>query len=99
MHVFKCGRDTDRKQRNIKNNTEEEWEEVVLIFRENKKKEKKEERKFRKKNQFRFGRLAQPRTVDVLALNWSAKSQDLCWGDTSSSDQREETQEPQDSGV
>ena len=24
VHVFKCGRDTDRKQRNIKNNTEEE---------------------------------------------------------------------------
>ena len=29
-------RDTDRKQRNIRNNTEEEWEEVVQIYRENK---------------------------------------------------------------
>ena len=29
-HVLRCGGDTtDRKQRNIKNNTEEEWEEVV----------------------------------------------------------------------
>ena len=53
-------------------------------------KEKKEERKFRKKNQFRFGLLVQPWEVDVLAMNWSAQSQDLCWGDTSSSDQREE---------
>ena len=34
--------------------------------------------------------------VDVLALNWSAQSQDLCWEDTSSSDQREEPQELQD---
>ena len=48
-HVLKCGRDTDRKQRNIRNNTVEEWEEVVQIFRVNKKKEKKEDRKFRKK--------------------------------------------------
>ena len=31
-----------------------------------------------------------------MALQWSAQSQDLCWGDTSSSDQREEPQEPQD---
>ena len=45
-HVLKYGRDTDRKQRNIRNNTVEEWEEVVQIFRVNKKKEKKEERKF-----------------------------------------------------
>ena len=37
-HVLRCGRDTDRKQRNIKNNTEEEWEEVVQIYRENKRK-------------------------------------------------------------
>ena len=47
--VLKYGRDTDRKQRNIRNNTVEEWEEVVQIFRVNKKKEKKEDRKFRKK--------------------------------------------------
>ena len=33
--VLKCGRDRDRKQRNIKNNTEKEWEKVVQIFREN----------------------------------------------------------------
>ena len=32
-HVLQCGGDTDRKQKNIKNNTEEEWEEVVQIFR------------------------------------------------------------------
>ena len=32
--------------------------------------------------------------VDVLALNLSAQSQDLCWGDTfSSDDQRDELQE------
>ena len=48
-HVLKCGRDTDRKQRNIRNNTVEEWEEVVQIFRVNKKKEKNEEKTFRKK--------------------------------------------------
>ena len=42
---------------NIKNNTAEKWEEVVQIFRENKRKREKEERKFRKKNQFRFGSL------------------------------------------
>ena len=41
-HVLKCGRDTDRKQRNIKNNIEGEQEEVVHIFRENKR--KREER-------------------------------------------------------
>ena len=56
-HVLKCGRDTDRKQRNIKNNAEEEWEEVVEMYSENKR--KREERKFRKTNQFRFGRLVQ----------------------------------------
>ena len=38
-----CGRDTDRKQRNIRNNTEEEWEEVVQIYRKNKR--KREERR------------------------------------------------------
>ena len=44
-HVLKRGRDTDRKQRNIKKkkNAEEEWEEVVQIFRENKR--KREERR------------------------------------------------------
>ena len=54
---------------NIKNNTAEKWEEVVQIFRENKRKREKEERKFRKKNQFRFSRLVQLWTVDILALN------------------------------
>ena len=47
--MLKYGRDTDRKQRNIRNNTVEEWEEVVQIFRVNKKKETKEEKKFRNK--------------------------------------------------
>ena len=42
-HMLRCGRDTDRKQRNIKNNTEEEWEEVVQIHKENKR--KREERR------------------------------------------------------
>ena len=43
--VLQCGRDVDRKEANIKDNTEEEWEEVVQIFRENKRKtfRKKEE--------------------------------------------------------
>ena len=54
---------------NIKNNTAEKWEEVVQIFRENKRKREKEERKFRKKNQFRFGSLVQLWTVDILTLN------------------------------
>ena len=66
--VLKCRRDRDRKQRNIKNNTEEEWEKVVQIFRENTRKIENLERKFRKKKQFRFGRLVQPLSVDVLAL-------------------------------
>ena len=47
-HGFRCGRDTDRKQRNNKNNTKE-WDKVEQIYRENKEKEKKEEKKFRKK--------------------------------------------------
>ena len=42
-HVLRCERDTDGKQRNFKNNTEEEWEEVVQIYRENKR--KREERR------------------------------------------------------
>ena len=58
-------------------------------------KQKKEQRKFRKKNQIRFGHLVQPWTVDVLALKWSAQSQDLCCGDKISSYQREEWQELQ----
>ena len=38
-HVLKCRRNTNRKQRNIKNNTEKEWEEVVqIIYRKQKKK-------------------------------------------------------------
>ena len=31
--MIQCRRDGDRKQRNMKNNTEEEWEEVVQIFK------------------------------------------------------------------
>ena len=48
--VLKCRRDRDRKQRNIKNNTEEKWEKVVQIFRENTRKIENLERKFRKKS-------------------------------------------------
>ena len=52
-HELKYGRDRDnrkqRKERNIKNNTEEKWEQVVQVFRENKKKENRGERKFIKK--------------------------------------------------
>ena len=84
--MLRSGRDTDRKKRNIKNNTEEEWEEVVHIYRENKR--NREERR----ESFRFGCLLQLWTVEVLALHWSAHSQDLCLGDTSSSDQQEEPQ-------
>ena len=45
VHVLQCGRDRDRKHRNIKNNNEEEWKEVVQVFRENKRKrdERREE--------------------------------------------------------
>ena len=94
-HVLKCGKDTYRKQRNIKNNTEEEWEEVVQIFRENKRKREEKKRESLGKNQFRFGCLVQLWTVDVLVLNWSAQSQDLCWGDTSSSDTSSRKTHPQ----
>ena len=44
-HALRCGRNTDRKQRNIKNNTEEERGVVVQIYRENKR--KREERRER----------------------------------------------------
>ena len=91
-HVLKYGRDTNRKQRNIRNNTVEEQEELVQIFKVNKKKEKKEEKKFRKKV---LDLVVLYSIVNVLALNWSAQSHDLCWRDTSSSHQREEPQEPQ----
>ena len=43
-HVLKRGRGTDRKQRTIKNNTEEEWEEVVQIFRKKLKKKRRKKR-------------------------------------------------------
>ena len=91
----------DRKQRNIKNNTEEEWEEVprvVQIFRE-KKKRKIEERRTRvkvqrKKNQIRFV-LYSCGQCGCFGIEF-AQSQDLCWGDTfSSDDQRDELQELQ----
>ena len=61
----------------------------MQIFRENKRKRRKRRERFRKKTQLGFGRLVQPWTVDVLVLNWSTQSQDLCWGDTSLSGQRE----------
>ena len=64
--MLKCGK--DRKQRSIKNNTEQKWEEVVQIFKDKKKRRKKRQNLERKK-QFRFGRLVQPWTVDILALN------------------------------
>ena len=54
-----------------------------------KEKDEKEEKRFRKKTQLGFGRPVQPWTVDVLVLNWSAQSQDLRWGVTFLSDQRE----------
>ena len=41
--MLRCGKDADRKQRNIKTNIEEKWEEVVQIYRENKKREEKRE--------------------------------------------------------
>ena len=63
------------------------------IQKKTKEKEKKEERRFRKRNQFRFGCVVQPRTVDVLALNWLAHSKDLCCGKIFTFDQREEPQE------
>ena len=44
-----------------------------------------------RKKQFRFGRLVQPWTVHVLALNLPAQSQDLLRGDTSPSDQKGRT--------
>ena len=81
-HVLNWGINTDKRQKNIKNNTEEEWEEVVQIFRENKKKEKKEQRKLEEEPvQIRWS--CTTAAVDVLALNWFAQSQDLCWGDAS----------------
>ena len=56
------------------------------------KKNRKFREKVQKKKQFRFGRLVQPQSVDVLALTQCAHSQDLCWGDTFSSHLREEPQ-------
>ena len=58
-----------------------------------KEKEKKEERRFRKRNQFRYGGVVQPWTVDVFALNWSAHSKDLCCEKIFTFDQREQPQE------
>ena len=40
-----------RKEANIKDNTEEEWEEVVQIFRENKRKREERRKTFRKKEE------------------------------------------------
>ena len=42
-----------RKEANIKDNTEEEWEEVVQIFRENKRKREEEEKRLGRKKKFR----------------------------------------------
>ena len=44
-HVLNWGINTDKRQKNIKNNTEEEWEEVVQIFRESKRKREKRREK------------------------------------------------------
>ena len=49
----------------------------------------RKQKKKRRKKRESLG-LVQPWIVDVLVLHWSAQSQDLCWGETSSSDQREE---------
>ena len=49
--VLQCGRGVDRKEANIKDNTEEEWEEVVQIFRENKRKREERRKTFRKKEE------------------------------------------------
>ena len=57
-HVLRCGRDTDRKQRNTKNNTEEQ-DEVVQIYRENKRKREERREKVQEES-FRFGCLLQP---------------------------------------
>ena len=80
-HVLKYGRDRgnrkQRKERNIKNNTEEEWEQVVQVSRENKKNREQRREKVVKKEAVQFGHLVQSWTV--LALNWSAQTQDLCW--------------------
>ena len=58
-HMLRCGRDTDRKQRNIRNNTEEKWEEVVLIYRENKRKREERREKVQEES-FKFDCLVQP---------------------------------------
>ena len=92
-HVLKCRGGTDRKQRNIKNNTEEEWEGVVQIFWKSKRKREERREKVYKSLRCRFCCSMQMWTVEILALNWSAQSQNLCWRDLSSSDQREEPQE------
>lgn len=44
-HALQCGRDEDRKQKNIKDNTDEEWEDVVQIFKENKRRREKRREK------------------------------------------------------
>ena len=49
--VLQGGRGVDRKEANIKDNTEEEWEEVVQIFRENKRKREERRKTFRKKEE------------------------------------------------
>ena len=43
QHVLQCGRGEERKQSNIKPNTEEELKEVVPIYRKSKR--KREEKK------------------------------------------------------
>ena len=58
-HALRCGRDTDRKQRNIKNNKDEECEEVVQTYRENKRKRKERREKVQEES-FRSGCLVQP---------------------------------------
>ena len=53
-HALQWRRDEDRKQRNIKDNTDEEWEDVVQIFKENKRRrEKKTRESLGRKKQFK----------------------------------------------
>ena len=59
LGVLRCGRDTDRKKRNIRTNTGEEWEEVVQIYKERKRK-REERREKVEEESFRFGCLVQP---------------------------------------
>ena len=86
-NVFRCGRDTDRKQRNNKNNMEL-WDKVEQIYREKKKKKRINKRESLRRKFYIW--------LSCAAVNREGFSVgDLCWGDNSVSDQRKEQQEPQ----